>query len=42
MIGLIDFESMLKGLNVGGVDYIVKLVNFDELVVCIKIYVNNV
>ena len=41
MTGLTDSESTLKGLNAGGVDYIVKPVNPDELVARIKIHANN-
>lgn len=41
MTGLTDSKSTLKGLNAGGVDYIVKPVNPDELVARIKIHANN-
>ena len=41
MTGLTDSKSTLKGLNAGGVDYIVKPVNLDELVARIKIHANN-
>lgn len=41
MTGLTDTESTLKGLNAGGVDYIVKPVNPEELIARIKIHANN-
>ena len=41
MTGLTDTESTLKGLNAGGVDYIVKPVNPDELIARIKIHAGN-
>jgi len=41
MTGLTDTESTLKGLNAGGVDYIVKPVNPDELIARIKIHATN-
>jgi DNA-binding NarL/FixJ family response regulator len=41
MTGLSDSESTLKGLNAGGVDYIIKPVNPDELIARIKIHANN-
>ena len=41
MTGLTDTESTLKGLNSGGVDYIVKPVNPDELIARIKIHAGN-
>ena len=41
MTGLNDSQSTLKGLNAGGVDYIVKPVNPDELIARIKVHVAN-
>ncbi|MEG3766525.1 response regulator [Alteromonas sp. 14N.309.X.WAT.G.H12] len=41
MTGLTDSQSTLKGLNAGGVDYIVKPVNPEELIARIKIHANN-
>mgnify|MGYP001221016119 FL=1 len=41
MTGLTDSDSTLKGLNAGGVDYIVKPVNPDELIARIKIHAGN-
>lgn len=41
MTGLTDTQSTLKGLNAGGVDYIVKPVNPEELIARIRIHANN-
>lgn len=41
MTGLKDSESILKGLNAGGVDYITKPVHPEELVARIRVHVSN-
>jgi DNA-binding NarL/FixJ family response regulator len=41
MTGLSDSASILKGLNAGGVDYVTKPVNPEELLARIKIHVGN-
>lgn len=41
MTGLTDSASILRGLNAGGVDYITKPVNPDELLARIKVHANN-
>jgi DNA-binding NarL/FixJ family response regulator len=41
MTGLKDSENILKGLNAGGVDYITKPVNPDELIARIETHVSN-
>jgi DNA-binding NarL/FixJ family response regulator len=41
MTGLKDSENILKGLNAGGVDYITKPVNPEELIARIKTHVSN-
>ena len=41
MTGLTDPASILKGLNAGGVDYVTKPVNPEELLARIKIHVGN-
>jgi DNA-binding NarL/FixJ family response regulator len=41
MTGLKDSENILKGLNSGGVDYITKPVNPEELIARIKTHVSN-
>lgn len=42
MIGLSDMEYIVMGLEVGGVDYIIKLINLMELLVCMWVYLSNV
>ncbi len=41
MTGLSDTESIVKGLGVGGVDYLTKPVNPDELVARMKVHLTN-
>ena len=41
MTGLSDTESIVKGLSVGGVDYLTKPVNPQELVARMKVHLNN-
>lgn len=41
MTGLSDTESVVKGLNAGGVDYIQKPVNSEELIARMKVHLNN-
>lgn len=41
MTGLSDSASILKGLNAGGVDYVTKPVNPEELLARIKVHVGN-
>lgn len=41
MTGLSDTESIVKGLSVGGVDYLTKPVNPDELLARMKVHLNN-
>lgn len=41
MTGLKDSENILKGLNAGGVDYITKPVNPEELIARIKRHIGN-
>lgn len=41
MTGLSDTESVVKGLNAGGVDYIQKPVNSDELIARMKVHLTN-
>ncbi len=41
MTGLSDTQSIVKGLSVGGVDYLTKPVNPDELIARMKVHLNN-
>lgn len=41
MTGLTDTENIVKGLGVGGVDYLTKPVNADELIARMKTHLNN-
>lgn len=41
MTGLSDTDSIVKGLSVGGVDYLTKPVNPQELVARMKVHLNN-
>jgi DNA-binding NarL/FixJ family response regulator len=41
MTGLTESENILKGLNAGGVDYVTKPVNPDELIARIKTHIRN-
>lgn len=41
MTGLSDTESIVKGFDAGGVDYIQKPVNGDELIARMKVHLNN-
>lgn len=41
MTGLSDTESIVKGLNVGGVDYLTKPVNPDELIARMQVHLKN-
>ncbi len=41
MTGLSDTENVLKGLEVGGVDYLTKPVNPDELLARMKVHLSN-
>ncbi len=41
MTGLSDTESVLKGLEAGGVDYLTKPVNPDELLARMKVHLSN-
>lgn len=41
MTGLSDSESIVKGFEAGGVDYITKPVNGDELIARMKVHLNN-
>lgn len=41
MTGLSDTEDVLNGLNAGGVDYINKPVNLDELIARIQVHLKN-
>ncbi|WP_339720421.1 response regulator [uncultured Paraglaciecola sp.] len=41
MTGLKESDNVLKGLNAGGVDYITKPVNPEELIARIKTHINN-
>lgn len=41
MTGLSDTESILKGFHAGGVDYIQKPVNGEELIARIRVHLNN-
>lgn len=41
MTGLKESENILKGLRVGGVDYVTKPVNPEELIARIKTHINN-
>lgn len=41
MTGLSDSESILKALEIGGVDYLTKPVNPDELLARMKVHLNN-
>lgn len=41
MTGLSDTESVVKGFDAGGVDYIQKPVNGDELIARIRVHLNN-
>lgn len=41
MTGLSDTESVIKGLEVGGVDYLSKPVNPDELVARLRVHLGN-
>jgi len=41
MTGLSDTESIVKGLSAGGVDYLTKPVNPDELIARMKVHLNN-
>lgn len=41
MTGLTDTDSLLKGLEVGGVDYLTKPINPNELLARMKVHLNN-
>jgi DNA-binding response OmpR family regulator len=41
MTGLDDTESTIKGLQCGGVDYLTKPINIDELLARIRVHLNN-
>lgn len=41
MTGLSDTESIVKGFEAGGVDYIKKPINGDELIARIRVHLNN-
>lgn len=41
MTGLSDTESIVKGLSAGGVDYLTKPVNPDELIARMKVHLSN-
>ncbi|TQV70223.1 response regulator [Exilibacterium tricleocarpae] len=41
MTGLSDTESIVKGLNAGGVDYLTKPVDPDELMARMRVHLNN-
>ncbi|AEF53622.1 DNA-binding response regulator [Marinomonas posidonica] len=41
MTGLSDTESIIKGFNAGGIDYVQKPVNSSELIARIKAHLNN-
>ncbi len=41
MTGLSDSENIVKGLEAGGVDYLTKPVNGDELIARMKVHLNN-
>src|SRR5690606_11554058 len=41
MTGLSDTDSVVKGLRVGGVDYLTKPINPEELVARIHVHLNN-
>lgn len=41
MTGLSDTESIVKGFEAGGVDYITKPVNSDELIARLKVHLSN-
>lgn len=41
MTGLSDTENIVKGLSAGGVDYLTKPVNPDELIARMKVHLNN-
>lgn len=41
MTGLDDTENIVKGLSVGGVDYLTKPVNPNELIARMKVHINN-
>lgn len=41
MTGLSDTESVIKGLQAGGVDYVSKPIKIDELVARIHVHINN-
>lgn len=41
MTGLSDTESIVKGLEAGGVDYLTKPINPDELVARMRVHLNN-
>ncbi|MCS5588186.1 MAG: DNA-binding response regulator [Porticoccaceae bacterium] len=41
MTGLDDTESTIKGLNAGGVDYLIKPINPDELIARIRVHLTN-
>jgi len=41
MTGLSDTESIVKGFNAGGVDYLTKPINPDELIARMRVHLNN-
>ena len=41
MTGLSDSEHVVKGLESGGIDYVTKPINLDELLARIKVHLNN-
>ena len=41
MTGLSDSEHVVKGLESGGIDYVNKPINLDELLARIKVHLNN-
>jgi len=41
MTGLSETEHIVKGLSVGGVDYLVKPLNHQELLARVKVHINN-
>lgn len=41
MTGLSDSESVIKGLEAGGVDYVSKPIKIDELIARIHVHINN-
>jgi DNA-binding response OmpR family regulator/DNA-binding CsgD family transcriptional regulator len=41
MTGLSDTESIIKGLDSGGVDYLTKPINPDELIARMRVHLNN-